>query len=74
MPVTPSTFDESLLILSDVHLGNDLNDLMRDGARRSTRVDADLASLLSHYRRAPASGRRCFCSVRDEFYDGGLMA
>ena len=46
-------FDESLLILSDVHLGNDLNDLTPDASRRSARVDADLADLLAHYRRTP---------------------
>jgi UDP-2,3-diacylglucosamine pyrophosphatase LpxH len=67
--VTPSTFDESLLILSDVHLGNDLNDVMRDGARRSMRVDADLASLLWHYRRAPASGRRWRLVIAGDFID-----
>jgi len=43
--VSSTDFAESLLILSDVHLGNDLNDLTRGGARRSECVDADLASL-----------------------------
>ena len=40
-----STANESLLILSDVHLGNDLNDVTPAGARRSALVDADLANL-----------------------------
>jgi UDP-2,3-diacylglucosamine pyrophosphatase LpxH len=69
VPVTSTKFDESLLILSDVHLGNDLNDLMRGGTRRSKCVDSDLANLLSHYRRAPASGRRWRLVIAGDFID-----
>jgi UDP-2,3-diacylglucosamine pyrophosphatase LpxH len=62
-------FDESLLILSDVHLGNDLNDLTRHGARRSTVVDSDLASLLAHYRRTKPSGHRWRLVIAGDFID-----
>jgi len=67
--VLPSIFDESLLILSDVHLGNDLNDLAVDGERRSEQVDQDLANLLAHYRRAPPSGRRWRLVIAGDFID-----
>lgn len=62
-------FDESLLILSDVHLGNDLNDITPDAARRSARVDDDLAKLLDHYRRARPSGRRWRLVIAGDFID-----
>ncbi len=62
-------FDESLLILSDVHLGNDLNDLTPDGARRSQRVDTDLANLLAHYRMTPPAGRRWRLVIAGDFID-----
>jgi UDP-2,3-diacylglucosamine pyrophosphatase LpxH len=67
--VISTAFDESLLILSDVHLGNDLNDLARDGARRSQLVDSDLASLLEHYSRTPPSGRRWRLVIAGDFID-----
>jgi UDP-2,3-diacylglucosamine pyrophosphatase LpxH len=66
--VSSTAFDESLLILSDVHLGNDLNDLA-PGERRSARVDADLADLLGHYRRTPPSGRRWRLVIAGDFID-----
>jgi UDP-2,3-diacylglucosamine pyrophosphatase LpxH len=62
-------FDESLLILSDVHLGNDLNDLDPDGIRRSEKVDTDLASLLAHYRRTPPAGKRWRLVIAGDFID-----
>jgi UDP-2,3-diacylglucosamine pyrophosphatase LpxH len=62
-------FDESLLILSDVHLGNDLNDLRPNGVRRSASVDADLVSLLRHYRAAPRGGRRWRLVIAGDFID-----
>jgi UDP-2,3-diacylglucosamine pyrophosphatase LpxH len=66
----PSVFDESLLILSDVHLGSDLNDLAPGPeGRRSARVDADLANLLEHYRRAPSPGRRWRLVIAGDFID-----
>jgi UDP-2,3-diacylglucosamine pyrophosphatase LpxH len=69
LDTTFSSFDESLLILSDVHLGNDLNDLTPDAARRSTRVDVDLANLLGHYRRTPPQGRRWRLVIAGDFID-----
>ncbi len=62
-------FDESLLILSDVHLGNDLNDLAPDATHRGEQVDRDLASLLAHYRRTPPSGRRWRLVIAGDFID-----
>jgi UDP-2,3-diacylglucosamine pyrophosphatase LpxH len=70
--VNSAVFDESLLILSDVHLGNDLNDLARDHAgreRRSEQVDRDLANLLAHYRRTPPSGSRWRLVIAGDFID-----
>src|SRR5579862_9725217 len=66
--------DESLLILSDVHLGNDLNDLTTDGGRRSKLVDTDLASLLAHYGKAPPAGRRWRLVIAGDFIDFVGMA
>ena len=68
--VSSSAFDESLLILSDVHLGNDLNEVTPGPeGRRSARVDADLVSLLEHYRRAPRAGRRWRLVIAGDFID-----
>jgi UDP-2,3-diacylglucosamine pyrophosphatase LpxH len=64
-----SSAHESLLILSDVHLGNDLNDLTREGSRRSKNVDADLASLLTHYRVSPCAGKRWRLVIAGDFID-----
>jgi UDP-2,3-diacylglucosamine pyrophosphatase LpxH len=63
------SFDESLLILSDVHLGNDLNDLTPDGARRSAQVDVDLARLLDHYGRTAPAGKRWRLVIAGDFID-----
>ncbi len=67
--IVNSIAHESLLILSDVHLGNDLNDLTRAGGRRSAVVDTDLASLLSHYRRSPCAGKRWRLVIAGDFID-----
>jgi UDP-2,3-diacylglucosamine pyrophosphatase LpxH len=64
-----STAHESLLILSDVHLGNDLNDLTPAGVRRSALVDADLANLLAHYRHSPCAGKRWRLVIAGDFID-----
>ena len=76
-PISVAAFDESLLILSDVHLGNDLNDHARartpaggvDPGRRSEKVDTDLASLLRHYAAAPPSGKRWRLVIAGDFID-----
>ncbi len=65
---------ESLLILSDVHLGNDLNEVAPNGGRRSARVDVDLASLLAHYRTTPCGGRRWRLVIAGDFIDFVGMA
>jgi hypothetical protein len=72
--VTSPIFDESLLILSDVHLGNDLNDLRPKGPgsreRRSQQVDVDLANLLAHYARTPPSGKRWRLVIEEDKNNG----
>jgi len=62
---------ESLLVLSDVHLGSDLNvQAMATGfGRRSKSVDADLAELLRHYRRTPPEGDRWRIVIAGDFID-----
>jgi UDP-2,3-diacylglucosamine pyrophosphatase LpxH len=46
---------DRLVVLSDVHLGSDLNDVGTPVAR-SRGVDADLVQLLGHYRTSTAAG------------------
>jgi UDP-2,3-diacylglucosamine pyrophosphatase LpxH len=60
---------ESLIILSDVHLGNDLNEITPASFRRSSIVDADLASLLEHYRKTPCQGSRWRLVIAGDFID-----
>jgi len=60
---------ESLLILSDVHLGNDLNDFAAGAIRRSARVDTDLAALLVHYRDCPRPAGRWRLVIAGDFID-----
>ena len=67
--MTLGPLDESLLILSDVHLGNDLNDFGKGHARRSERVDRDLVDLLAHYRGTPCTGRRWRLVIAGDFID-----
>jgi UDP-2,3-diacylglucosamine pyrophosphatase LpxH len=59
---------ESLLILSDVHLGSDLNELT-SGVRRSKRVDADLVNLLAHYASSPCPSGRWRLVIAGDFID-----
>jgi UDP-2,3-diacylglucosamine pyrophosphatase LpxH len=60
---------ESLLILSDVHLGNDLTHFARGAIRRSDRVDTDLAALLAHYRDRPSPAGRWRLVIAGDFID-----
>jgi UDP-2,3-diacylglucosamine pyrophosphatase LpxH len=69
LSVVSSSANESLLILSDVHLGNDLNDLSAAGGRRSSLVDDDLANLLAHYRRSPCTGKGWRLVIAGDFID-----
>jgi UDP-2,3-diacylglucosamine pyrophosphatase LpxH len=59
---------ESLLVLSDVHLGSDLNDFGRP-IRRSRRVDEDLVKLVTHYRRHSPPSDRWHLVVAGDFID-----
>jgi UDP-2,3-diacylglucosamine pyrophosphatase LpxH len=62
---------ESLLVLSDVHLGSDLNEQAQTTGfgRRSKRVDRDLAMLLRHYRGTPPQGERWRLVIAGDFVD-----
>jgi UDP-2,3-diacylglucosamine pyrophosphatase LpxH len=64
---------ESLLVLSDVHLGSDLNDFGHP-IRRSRRVDEDLVKLISHYRTVAAPNDRWRLVVAGDFIDFVGMA
>lgn len=59
---------ESLLVVSDVHLGSDLND-SGPSVSRSRAIDADLASLLSWYRAHPPPADRWRLVVAGDFFD-----
>jgi UDP-2,3-diacylglucosamine pyrophosphatase LpxH len=62
---------ESLLVLSDVHLGSDLNDHAPEGkrTRRSREVDDDLVKLLTHYRHTRPAGERWRLVIAGDFID-----
>ena len=62
---------ESLLVVSDVHLGSDLNDLLPADAvlKRSRAIDEDLVALLHHYRGTPPRGSRWRLVVAGDFID-----
>jgi UDP-2,3-diacylglucosamine pyrophosphatase LpxH len=61
--------EENLLVLSDVHLGSDLNDLA-PAVQRSRTVDADLVRLLVHYAGTrAANGRRWTLVLAGDFVD-----
>ncbi|MBL8715244.1 MAG: metallophosphoesterase [Myxococcales bacterium] len=57
-PPPDAAESDTLLVLSDVHLGSDLNDLTTEGGvKRTPEIDDDLARLLDHYRVRPPVGR-----------------
>ncbi len=62
---------ETLLILSDIHLGSDINDRAPPGgaARRSRRVDEDLIALFRHYANAVPAGERWRAVIAGDFID-----
>jgi UDP-2,3-diacylglucosamine pyrophosphatase LpxH len=66
---TRGALRESLLVVSDVHLGSDLNELQTDVVRRSSRVDADLVRMIEHYRHARPEGDRWRLVVAGDFID-----
>jgi len=63
--------DESLIVLSDVHLGSDIVERRggRKRRRRSPDIDRDLVGLLRHYRRTPPRGRRWRLVIAGDFID-----
>ena len=62
---------ESLLVLSDVHLGSDLNDLTppETHIRRARETDQDLVRLLNHYRAERAPDGRWRLVIAGDFID-----
>ncbi len=62
---------ESLIILSDVHLGSDLDDLSppEERAHRTELVDDDLARLIRHYRDTTPDGQRWRLVIAGDFID-----
>jgi hypothetical protein len=64
---------ETLLVLSDVHLGSDLNDFGHP-IRRSRRVDEDLVKLITHYRTVATSNDRWRLVFAGDFIDFVGMA
>jgi UDP-2,3-diacylglucosamine pyrophosphatase LpxH len=64
---------ETFLVLSDVHLGSDLNDFGHP-IRRSLRVDEDLVKLITHYRKAAPPNDRLHLVVAGDFIDFVGMA
>ena len=60
---------ESLLVLSDVHLGSDIADGGRNLVRRSSSIDRDLVQLIDHYRAHPRTGSRWRLVIAGDFID-----
>jgi UDP-2,3-diacylglucosamine pyrophosphatase LpxH len=71
MAVQPSPQRETLLILSDVHLGSDINDRAPPGGspRRSRKVDEDLIALFRHYASAAPATERWRAVIAGDFID-----
>ncbi len=68
---TPSNVSESLVVLSDLHLGSDLLEHAPEAARsrRSKDFDADFVELLDHYRREPPPGGRWRLVIAGDLFD-----
>jgi UDP-2,3-diacylglucosamine pyrophosphatase LpxH len=66
-----SDADESLVVLSDVHLGSDIVEAEAAAwhPRRSRAVDRDLVALIEHYRTTPARGGRWRMVIAGDFVD-----
>jgi UDP-2,3-diacylglucosamine pyrophosphatase LpxH len=61
---------ETLLILSDVHLGSDINDRAPGASpRRSQRIDQDLIALFRHYARVAPAAERWRAVIAGDFID-----
>jgi UDP-2,3-diacylglucosamine pyrophosphatase LpxH len=66
---SPSPFEESLLVFSDVHLGSDLNECTPNVVHRSATIDRDLVLFLEHYRREKPAGKRWHIVIAGDFID-----
>jgi UDP-2,3-diacylglucosamine pyrophosphatase LpxH len=60
---------ESLLVISDVHLGSDLNDFATTETKRSAEIDRDLVRLIDHYRVTLPRGSRWRLVIAGDFID-----
>jgi UDP-2,3-diacylglucosamine pyrophosphatase LpxH len=71
MAAPPGSPRETLLILSDVHLGSDINDRAAPGAspRRSTAIDQDLIALFRHYAGVAPVAERWRAVIAGDFID-----
>jgi UDP-2,3-diacylglucosamine pyrophosphatase LpxH len=61
--------DESLIVLSDVHLGSDLVSHAAGARRRSKAIDRDLTRLIDHYRTRPPRRGRWRLVIAGDFID-----
>ncbi len=61
-----SSPQESLIVLSDVHLGSDLHGGER---KRSSRIDRDLVRFVEHYTREKPAGERWRMIIAGDFID-----
>jgi UDP-2,3-diacylglucosamine pyrophosphatase LpxH len=69
-PPASRPFRESLLVLSDVHLGRALcGPASADEKRRQGPVEADLVRLIAHYRRTPPGADRWRLVLAGDFID-----
>lgn len=60
---------ESILVLSDVHLGSDLDDRQGNAPRRSSAVDRDLVALVGYYRGLSPKAERWHLVIAGDFID-----
>ncbi|HHH28304.1 MAG TPA: hypothetical protein ENK57_08165 [Polyangiaceae bacterium] len=60
---------ESLVILSDLHLGSDLLEHAPVQSRRPAEFDADFVDLLDHYRQTPPDGSRWRLVIAGDLFD-----
>lgn len=65
----PRSPSETLLVFSDVHLGNDIDERQGNAPRRSRAVDRDLQALLAHYRGVSPEADRWRIVIAGDFID-----
>ena len=68
-PAPKPALTESLIVLSDVHLGSDIHDGTSRRARRSVAIDRDLIGLIAHYRSQRPTADRWRLVIAGDFID-----